>query len=128
MLVSHLSGKAPRTFPREINTTVNDHSADNSAERGINTQVLDQSRRRLGLWNKKGWFDMRVEAINSLLGYFGSMHYGSVGWCTGTIYSQDHDENHSECIPATPTLNMIPWLSEGIGSNHCPPRGATHDI
>lgn len=128
MLVSHLSGKAPRTFPREISTTANDHSADNSAERGINTQVLDQSRRRLGLWNKKGWFDMRVEAINSLLGYFGSMHYGSLGWCAGTIYSQDHDENHSECIPATPTLNMIPWLSEGIGSNHCPPRDATHDI
>ncbi len=121
MLVSHLAGKAPRTFPREIGTTEIDRNVESSTESGIIAQtILNQSHRRLGLWNKKGWFDMRVEAINSILGYFGSMHQGSVGWCAGTIYSQDNDENQSVCIPEQPTLNLIPWLNEGIGSDHCP--------
>lgn len=120
MLVSHLTGKAPRTFPREIGTTEFDRNVESNAERGINAQaILNQSHRRLGLWNKKGWFDMRVEAINSILGYFGSMHYGSVGWCAGTTFLQHNDESHSECIPKKPTLNLIPWLNDGIGSDHC---------
>ncbi len=123
MLVSHLTGKAPRTFPREISTTDIDRSVEKSSEREINAQaILDQSHRRLGLWNKKGWFDMRVEAINSILGYLGSMHPGSVGWCAGTAYSHDNDETLSECIPEKPTLDLIPWLNEGIGSDHCPTR------
>lgn len=126
MLVSHLTGKAPRTFPREISATEFDRNVERSEERGIGGGIiLDQSHRRLGLWNKKGWFDMRVEAINSILGYFGSMHPGSVGWCAGTIYSQDNDESHSVCIPEKPTMKLIPWLNEGISSKHCPTGDTT---
>ena len=66
---------------------------------------------------------MIEEAINSIIGYFGSVHPGTVGWCAGTKYSQDHHKHHVECRPEKPSLSMLPWLNEGgVGYDHCPPN------
>ena len=65
---------------------------------------------------------MREEAVNSILGYFGSIHPGTVGWCAGTQYMRPNSRGVPfVCHPEKPTLNLIPWLVEGgIGSKQCP--------
>ena len=65
---------------------------------------------------------MRLEAVNSIVGYFGSIHAGTVGWCAGTPYMQKNDRGVPfVCHPEAPSLDLIPWLTEGgIGSSQCP--------
>ena len=134
-LVSHLSGKAPRTFPRVVKDATrrrllssessipipshDDDSIDN--EFIMQLHPPDASHRRL-LWKQKGWGNMRLEAINSIVGYFGSIHPGTVGWCGGTPYMKHNDRGVPfVCHPEAPTLDLIPWLTEGgVGSNQCP--------
>jgi len=132
-LISHLSGRAPRTFPREVNAgrrrlsstdifdnllVQNESSIDH---RTLKSPPPDQSHRRL-LWKQKNWGGMREEAINSILGYFGSIHPGTVGWCAGTSYMKDNSRGVPYvCHPEKPTLDMVTWLAEGgIGSAQCP--------
>jgi len=132
-LISHLSGRAPRTFPREVETRRRLTSTDMSFkpmflqnETTIDHSLLespppDQSHRRL-LWKQKNWGGMRQEAINSIIGYFGSIHPGTVGWCAGTPYMKNNNRGVPfVCHPEKPTLDLIPWLTEGgIGSSQCP--------
>lgn len=127
-LVSHLSGRAPRTVPQKINSFNSGRRlTEDSSEYYYDTSANDapipnQSHRRL-LWKNPNWAKWREEAINSILNYFGAIHPGTVGWCAGTKYSQDHHKHHYECKPETPSLNMIPWLNEGgVGFDHCPPN------
>lgn len=126
-LVSHLAGKAPRTFPREVEVKKSRRllsetvSVDNdtTAEEYEQHQP-DQSHRRL-LWKQKNWGIMREEAINSILGYFGSIHPGTVGWCAGTNYQQVNRRGVPfVCRPEKPTLDLVPWLQDGgVGRNQC---------
>mmetsp|Transcript_16144 Transcript_16144/g.30432 ORF Transcript_16144/g.30432 Transcript_16144/m.30432 type:complete len:648 (+) Transcript_16144:142-2085(+) len=134
-LISHLSERAPRTFPREVATAkkrrlssedaIDDHIVLHN-ERFFDHGLLqspepDQSHRRL-LWKQKNWGGMREEAINSILGYFGSIHPGTVGWCAGTPYMKNNNRGVPfVCHPEKPTLDILPWLTEGgIGSTQCP--------
>ena len=119
-LVSHLSGRAPRTVPQKINTfNGGRRRLPNSAN---DNPIPDQSHRRL-LWKNPNWAKWREEAINSILNYFGAIHPGTVGWCAGTKYSQDHHKHHYECKPENPSLSMLPWLNEGeVGFDHCTPN------
>ena len=139
-MISHLSGRAPRTFPREVATarrrrlfdeidkiqndlplTHNRSSTIHYNKRHLQSPPPDQSHRRL-LWKQKGWGNMREEAVNSILGYFGSIHPGTVGWCAGTQYMRPNNRGVPFlCHPEKPTLDLIPWLTEGgIGSTQCP--------
>lgn len=132
-LISHLSGRAPRTFPREVDTgrrrltstdmfePVPSHNETTMDHRHLKSPPPDQSHRRL-LWKQKNWGGMREEAINSILGYFGSIHPGTVGWCAGTSSMKDNNRGVPfVCHPEKPTLDLIPWLTEGgIGSTQCP--------
>jgi hypothetical protein len=132
-LISHLSGRAPRTFPREVKATGRRLSETESSVpifsqyEGTDNDVLvgspppDASHRRL-LWKQKGWGNMRQEAINSIVGYFGSIHPGTVGWCAGTPYMKSNSRGVPfVCHPEAPSLDLIPWLTEGgIGSSQCP--------
>ena len=126
-LVSHLAGKAPRTFPREVEVKKSRRllseivSVDNdtTAEEYEQHQP-DRSHRRL-LWKQKNWGIMREEAINSILGYFGSIHPGTVGWCAGTNYQQVNRRGVPfVCRPEKPTSDLLPWLQDGgVGHNQC---------
>jgi hypothetical protein len=125
-LISHLSGRAPRTFPKEVEVRSSSKSRmlppnDFVRVEEIDSPSPDQSHRRL-LWKQKGWGNMREEAINSILGYFGSVHPGTVGWCAGTPYMKRNNRGVPfVCHPEKPTLDLIPWLVEGgNGSTQCP--------
>lgn len=134
-LISHLSGKAPRTFPSEISTSVGRRLSEidtlhadilSQKENHLDDNPLqspqpDHSHRRL-LWKQKGWGDMREEAVNSIIGYFGSVHPGAVGWCASTPYMKPNSRGPPfVCHPGKPTLNLLPWLNEGgTGSMQCP--------
>lgn len=125
-LISHLSGRAPRTFPKEVEVRSSSKPRmpppnDFVRVEEIDSPPADQSHRRL-LWKQKGWGNMREEAINSILGYFGSVHPGTVGWCAGTPYMKSNNRGVPfVCHPEKPTLDLIPWLVEGgIGSTKCP--------
>jgi hypothetical protein len=133
-LISHLSGRAPRTFPREVRAATGRRlSATESStsiisqDGGTDDDALagspppDASHRRL-LWKQKGWGNMRQEAINSIVGYFGSIHPGTVGWCAGTPHMKSNSRGVPfVCHPEVPSLDLIPWLTEGgIGSRQCP--------
>jgi hypothetical protein len=131
-LVSHLAGKAPRTFPREVQAgrkrrlsaeiTYETDSFYREPDDDSIQQIIhaDQSHRRL-LWKQKNWGNMREEAINSIVGYFGSIHPGTVGWCAGTEYMKPNNRGVPfVCRPEKPSLDMIPWLKKGgIGNVQC---------
>lgn len=132
-LVSHLTGKPIRTFPRyfrdqkrrleEEDMEIEEkHVEDDTSE--INVSNIENMRRRL-LWQQKDWGNMREEAINSILGYFGSINPGSVGWCAGTEYEKPDTGKGNmvyKCDPEYPSgADMIPWLKEGgLGYDECP--------
>lgn len=133
-LVSHLSGKPMRTFPRHFKDKRrrlggNDEIDENQQEDNYGISVereevhFDQSRRKL-LWQQKDWGNMREEAINSILGYFGSINPGSVGWCAGTEYekpAKGKGNMRFNCEPEFPEAHMIPWLQPGgLGFDECP--------
>jgi hypothetical protein len=134
-LVSHLVGKPLRTFPRNIaqpKEDANRRRLGDSFQKGLagednNTDMVheDMPRRRL-LWQQKDWGNMREEAIDSIVGYFGSINPGSVGWCAGTehqIEGKGRGNMRYDCISAKnppPQLKLIPWMNEGgLGYSEC---------
>lgn len=131
-LVSHLAGRAPRTFPREVQAGGRRRLSSAEAtyesasiyklgdDDSIQQLHTDQSHRRL-LWKQKNWGNMREEAINSIVGYFGSIHPGTVGWCAGTDYMKPNKRGVPfVCRPEKPSLDLIPWLNKGgIGNSIC---------
>jgi hypothetical protein len=123
-LVSHLSGKPLRTFPRFIKETKHRKLSERNAEDSELDEQFNpnQGRRRL-LWQQKDWGNMREEAINSIVGYFGSINSGSVGWCVGTEYQQvatGKGNMRFKCEPEFPSLDQIPWLNPGgLGYDQC---------
>ncbi len=137
-LVSHLSGKPLRTFPRQfkkkkrrILTDENELFAEsttlkNDMQQHSESGLSHGTRRRKLLWQQKDWGKMREEAINSILGYFGSVNPGSVGWCAGTEYEKPatgRGNMRFDCDPEFPEPDMIPWMHEGgLGYDECPDK------
>ncbi|GFH46848.1 hypothetical protein CTEN210_03322 [Chaetoceros tenuissimus] len=139
-LVSHLSGKPLRTFPRKIKDegkiwkkkepghrrlgeVVSSSSEEEISDSSPSTSS-EEPRRRL-LWQHKDWGNMREEAINSIVGYFGSVNPGSVGWCVGTEYQQEATGKGNmrfECKKEKfPDISEIPWMNAGgLGYDECP--------
>jgi len=131
-LVSHLSGKPLRTFPKNIKKPpkpepVAEPAKEESRRRLASTSTQDlpqnQGRRRL-LWQQKDWGNMREEAIQSIVRYFGSINSGSVGWCAGTEYEVEAKGKGNmvfNCNPENPHMELIPWLNAGgLGYDECP--------
>jgi hypothetical protein len=164
-LVSHLTGKALRTFPKTVKNSnghggnghlekqqqqqqqqqqdrrrllesglrskmVGHKSNDKSEEEDVDENEyskddmeLKSHRRRL-LWQQKDWGNMREEAIGSIVGYFGSINPGSVGWCAGTQYQEKAEGKGNmryNCFnEKPPDVSQIPWMNEGgIGYDEC---------
>ena len=130
IIVSQLGGRAPKVYPRRINpngstqdgrrlldmTTTNETSTSGTDEEKL---LLLKDRRRLmdGIdWDnakqgkqaadkKNRWGNLRSDAANSLVRYFGSMNSGSIGWCYGTPY-----QSGQYCKPEMAAVGQLPWM------------------
>lgn len=72
------------------------------------------------LWQQENWADMREEAIASVIGYFGSINPGSVGWCTGTEFKTQTRKKDYTCDPEFPQEKELPWMVKGgLGNDEC---------
>lgn len=110
-LISHLTGKAPRLFSRQIKRS----------SRRLDDYPFSSSNGRKLLWQQQDWAAMREQAIGNILGYFGSINAGSVGWCTGTTFQKfkRREKNHV-CDPEFPVKSQVPWMNVGaLGYDIC---------
>eukprot|EP00594_Rhizosolenia_setigera_P008015 CAMPEP_0178972164 /NCGR_PEP_ID=MMETSP0789-20121207/20819_1 /TAXON_ID=3005 /ORGANISM="Rhizosolenia setigera, Strain CCMP 1694" /LENGTH=255 /DNA_ID=CAMNT_0020659497 /DNA_START=813 /DNA_END=1580 /DNA_ORIENTATION=+ len=107
-MISQLTGKAPRVFSRRVKE-----------------QPQQQQGRRKLLWEQENWAELRNHAIRNVLGYFGSINPGSVGWCAGTEYQKSKKNRNGQleyyCDPEVPFKDQVPWMpkNEGLGHDQC---------
>jgi hypothetical protein len=68
---------------------------------------------------KQFWADLRTEAVNALVRYFGSINAGSIGWCQGTPY---YDAKvPGKCQPIMAKIGWLPWMKpDGSPLDTCP--------
>lgn len=137
-IVSHVSGRAPKVYSRRLNKAdspdnTTDPDSGDTPDEPLN--LLQKDRRRLQLitsptnhnpmrrrllWddgNHGVWAQKRESAVNSLLGYFGSLNSGSDGWCYGTPY---HDKIKNICVPDQARVGMLNWMAENNDPILCP--------
>lgn len=130
VIVSHLSGRAPKVYSRRINESKDQGrkllevlpSMDEDTGEALLTMDLESQteeerlyHRRLmdGInWDAGGnhekkmdWGKLRSDAANSLIRYFGSVNSGSIGWCYGTKFQEGE-----YCKPEMARLGKLPWL------------------
>jgi hypothetical protein len=68
---------------------------------------------------KRYWADLREQAINSVVRYFGSLNSGSIGWCEGTEYYDA--TRQGKCEPMMAKQGWLPWMGEdGEPFSDCP--------
>lgn len=130
-IVSHVSGRPPQVYSRRLNHPDTPPSNETKIQKENDTiemdggreetvEELDQQRRRRLLWddgNTRVWASKREAAVNSLLGYFGSINGGSDGWCFGTPY---HIKQQDYCLPEQARFGMLPWMAEDNTPLQCP--------
>lgn len=148
MIVSQLAGRAPRVYSRRLKADsekLMNGEEDTKRRRlllegdltGLVVEDIDEAasldqqfHRRLmfginwdagsGMNNaKQRWADMRTQAINSLVRYFGSLNSGSIGWCEGT---QWYDPKRAgKCEPIMARQGWLPWMeADGEPKEDCP--------
>ena len=69
---------------------------------------------------KRIWAQLRTQAINSLVQYFGSLNSGSIGWCPvdSKFYNPSKD---GRCDPVMATSGSLPWMNpDGSPKSTCP--------
>ena len=103
-----------RSASLNILTSDNDNDTTKS-----DTSHYGQSRRRLMWKDNKDWGNLRDDAINSIVGYFGSFNGGSVGWCLSTRFHQKSEIHW--CDHSSASLDWLPWINDGgVGHSICP--------
>jgi hypothetical protein len=167
MIVSQLSGKAPRVYSRRLNPPDRNKKENKKASIKQQEQQQKQRRRRLHVesknhtvedwepmeseveymgmipqseiqrhrrllfsicWDcgsgmtemKQFWAELRTEAVNALVRYFGSINSGSIGWCPqdSEYYKPQKD---GRCDPVMARQGWLPWMNEdGTPKNTCP--------
>ena len=146
-IVSQLAGKAPRVYSRRLNAQKgedekkqrrlsewdvvwdDDDDVGEDASTGI-IPLSEMSHRKLlfGIdWDadhnmndaKQYWADLRSQAVNALVRYFGSLNSGSLGWCENTEYFDLKAKG--KCTPLMAKIGMLPWMQpDGSPKNTCP--------
>ena len=79
--------------------------------------------RRL-LWQDQSsihvWANLREEALNMVVGYFGSVSPGSIGFCLGAEAHEKNAEGINYCKPKFLFPDDIPWKkSGGLENSRC---------
>ena len=79
-------------------------------------------------WDAKGgmnrqkqvWANLRTQAVNALVQYFGSLNSGSIGWCHGsTLYHDTSVAGH--CKPDMAKIGWLSWMNpDGTPKETCP--------
>jgi len=70
--------------------------------------------------NKQYWADLRTEAINSMVQYFGSINSGSIGWCDG-LPEYYNPKKDGRCDPVMAKIGWLPWMNpDGSPKDTCP--------
>jgi len=64
--------------------------------------------------NKQIWADLRTEAINSLVQYFGSINSGSIGWCDKDSKEYNHKKD-GRCDPSMARIGQLSWMKPNTG-------------
>ena len=74
-----------------------------------------------GMTEKKQiWADLRSQAINTLIRYFGSINSGSIGWCENTPYYNPNKAD-GKCEPIMAKQGWLPWMNpDGSPKDTCP--------
>jgi hypothetical protein len=146
LIVSQLAGVAPRVYSRRLDRiqpqkvrrlgemykySDDETNLDESLDMGIVPLSELQRHRSLMFsicWDcgsgmtemKKYWSELRTEAVNALVRYFGSINSGSIGWCStdSEHYNVDKD---GRCWPIMAKQGMLPWMnSDGSPKATCP--------
>jgi len=113
-IVSHLAGRAPKVYSRRLNpdtesTDVQRRRLSEEKKGGIGGICWDCGS---GMTEKKQiWADLRSQAINTLIRYFGSINSGSIGWCEGTEY-YDPTKKDGKCKPIMAKQGWLPWMNK----------------
>ena len=114
LIVSQLSGKSPRVYPFRLRF--------GTQRRRLKEETMLNNKTEssyAGLWTTENWGQMREEAMNTIVEYFGSLSPGSIGWCAGTEF---YNEKANSCPDnQRPHAKTIPWMHEGgLGYDECP--------
>jgi Glycosyl transferase family 64 domain len=149
MIVSQLAGLAPRVYSRRIDRRDQskkkergkphrrlmepDENISEPNDANIGLIPFSELQRHRSLmfsicWDcgsgmtemKQYWAELRTEAVNALVRYFGSINSGSIGWCT--YQSEYYDVNKDgRCWPVMAKLGMLPWMKgDGTPVETCP--------
>ena len=75
--------------------------------------------------DKEYWAGLRTSAVNSVVGFFGSLNSGSLGWCYQTKYHEvlvdKKKKKRNECNPIMAYQGTLPWLTpEHTAKEQCP--------
>jgi len=74
-----------------------------------------------GMTEKKQiWADLRSQAINTLMRYFGSINSGSIGWCEQGSEFYDPQKD-GRCNPVMAKQGQLSWMKpDGTPKDTCP--------
>jgi hypothetical protein len=69
---------------------------------------------------KQYWAELRTQAVNALVQYFGSLNSGSIGWCA--VDSQYYNVGKDgRCDPVMAKQGWLPWMNpDGTPKETCP--------
>ena len=138
-VVSHLAGRAPRVYSRRLNGLGpnKDQAVPHEEQRkrrrlAEDLQQAQQPKNQKGMggicWDcgagmtdaKRIWADLRGQAINTLIRYFGSINTGSIGWCDedSQYYNPKKD---GKCHPVMAKVGWLSWMNpDGTTKTTCP--------
>ena len=138
-VVSHLAGKAPRVYSRRLNGLGRnkDQAVPHEqpkrrrlAEEPQAQQAQPKNQKGMGgiCWDcgagmtdaKRIWAELRGQAINTLIRYFGSINTGSIGWCyeDSQYYNPKKD---GKCFPIMAKVGWLSWMNpDGTPKTTCP--------
>ena len=69
---------------------------------------------------KQYWAELRTQAVNSLVRYFGSLNSGSIGWCPTESPYYDATKD-GRCEPSMAKQGWLPWMNpDGTPKETCP--------
>ena len=144
-IVSQLGGRAPKVYSRRLNapdasaqkkgrrlSEADDHHKDCEATPEETNKDGEAKPKGAGIggicWDcgsgmtekKQIWADLRSQAINTLMRYFGSINSGSIGWCEQGSEFYDPKKD-GRCHPVMAKQGQLSWMnSDGTPKDTCP--------